>query len=121
MTSIAKFASNKLGVFICSVKFLSSEVSIYLYKCTTRFCLEYCCQDRVHAPSFYLDILDKLKKKISRTVDSSRAVPLEPLSHRRNVANLSLFFRYYFGRCLSELAQMVPLPHSRGRTIRYLI
>ena len=27
---------------------------------------------------------------------------------------LSLFDRYYFGRCSSELAQLVPLPFSRG-------
>ena len=27
----------------------------------------------------------------------------------------------YFGRCLSELAQRVPLPHSRGRSACYLI
>ena len=40
------------------------------------------------------------------------AVSLEPLAHRRNVASLSLFYRYYFGRCSSELAQLVPLPFS---------
>ena len=27
--------------------------------------------------------------------------------------------RYYFGRCSSELAQLVPLPCSRGRSTRY--
>ena len=36
-----------------------------------------------------------------------------------NVANLSLFYRYYFGRCLSELAQLVPLPYSHRRSTRY--
>ena len=44
---------------------------------------------------------------------------LEPLAHRRNVASLSLFYRYYFGRCSSELAQLVSLPFSRGRSTRY--
>ena len=44
---------------------------------------------------------------------------LEPLAHRRNVASLSLFYRYYFGRCSSELAQLVPLPYSPGRSTRY--
>ena len=44
---------------------------------------------------------------------------LEPLAHRQNVASLSLFYRYYFGRCSSELAQLVPLPYSRGRSTRY--
>ena len=46
-------------------------------------------------------------------------LPLEPLAHRRNVASLSLFYKYYFGRSSSELAQLVPLPYSRGRSTRY--
>ena len=49
----------------------------------------------------------------------SLAASLEPLAHRRNVASLSLFYRYYFGRCSSELARLVPLPYSRGRSTRY--
>ena len=40
-------------------------------------------------------------------------------THDRNVASLSLFYRYYFGRCSSELAQLVPLRFSRGRSTRY--
>ena len=43
----------------------------------------------------------------------------EPLAHRENVASLSLFYRYCFGRCSSELAQLVPLPFSRARSTRY--
>ena len=34
-------------------------------------------------------------------------------------SQLSLFYRYYFGRCSLELAQLVPLPFSRGRSTRY--
>ena len=48
-------------------------------------------------------------------VGPSLTASLEPLVHCRNVASLSLFYRYYFGRCLSELAVLVPLPYSRGR------
>ena len=47
------------------------------------------------------------------------AASLEPLAHHRNVASLSLFYRYYFGRCSSELAPLVPLPFSRGRSTCY--
>ena len=67
----------------------------------------------------YLDLLDKLQKQICRIVGPSLAASLEPLAHRRNVATLSLFYRYYFGRCSSEPAQLVPLPFSRGRSTRY--
>ena len=52
------------------------------------------------------------KKRICRTVGPSLAASLESLAHRRNVASLSLLYRYYFGRCSSEVAQLVPLPYS---------
>ena len=42
----------------------------------------------------------------------SLAACLEPLAHRQNIVSLSLFCSYYFGRCSSELAQLVPLPYS---------
>ena len=81
--------------------------------------MEYCCHVWADAPSYYLELLDKLQKRICRTVGPSLAASLEPLAHRRNVASLSLFYRYYFGRCFSELAQEVPLPFSRGRSTHY--
>ena len=106
--SIAKTASKKIGALIRSMKFLSPEVALYLYK-----------SNLAGAPSCYLDLLDKLQKRICRIVGPSLAASLEPLAHRPNVASLSLFYRYYFGRCSPELAQLVPLPFSRGRSTRY--
>ena len=53
------------------------------------------------------------------TVGPSLAASLEPMTHRRNVASLSLFYRYYFANFSFELAQLVPLPCSRGRSTRY--
>ena len=41
--SIAKTASKKIGVLIRSMKFLSPEVALYLYKSTIHPCMEYCC------------------------------------------------------------------------------
>ena len=117
--SIAKTASKKLGALIRSMKFLSPEVVLYLYKSTMQPCMEYCCNVCVGGPSCYLELLDKLQNTIDRTVCPSLAASLEPLAHRRNVASLSLFFRYYFGRCSSELAQLVPLPYYRGGSTRY--
>ena len=104
--SIAKTASKKIGALIRCIKFLSSEVALYLYKFNIRQCMEYCCHVWVGTPS-------------RRIVGPSLAASLEPLAHRRNVASLSFFFRYYFGRCSSELAQPVPLPFSRWRSTRY--
>ena len=117
--SIAKTTSKKIGALIRSMKFLSPDVALNLYKSTIRPCMEYCCHILAGAPSCYLDLLDKLQKRICRIVGTSLAASLEPLTHRQNVVGLSLFYRYYFGRCSSELAQLVPLPFSRRRYTRY--
>ena len=117
--SIAKTASKKIGALIRSMKFLPPELALYLYKSTIRPCMEYCCHVWAGDPSCYLDVLDKLQKRICRIVGSSLAASLEPLPHRGNVASLKLFYRYYFGRCSSELAQLVPLLFSRGRSTCY--
>ena len=69
--------------------------------------MEYYCHVWAGAPSCYLELLDKLQKQICRTVGPSLAASLEPLA--QNVASLSLFYRYYFGRGSSELARLVPL------------
>ena len=117
--SIAKTASKKIGALIRSMKFLSPEVALHLYKSTMHPCMEYCCHVWAGAPSCYLDLLDKLQKQIYRIVGPSLAASLEPLAHRQNVASLSLFCWYYFGRCSSELAELVPLLFSQGRSTCY--
>ena len=71
----------------------------------------------VSAPSCHLELSDKLQRPICRTVGSSLVTCLEPLAHRRNVA--SVFYWYYFCKCLSELAQLVPLPYFQGRSAGY--
>ena len=47
---IAKTVSKKIGALIHSMKFLSPEVTLYLYKSTIQPCLEYCCYVWVGAP-----------------------------------------------------------------------
>ena len=92
---------------------------MYLFESTIRPCMEYCCHVWAGDPSCYLELLEELQKRICRTSGPSLAASLEFLAHRRNVASLSLFYRYYFSRCSSELAQLVPLSFSRGRSTRY--
>ena len=118
---IAKAAPKKNGALICSMKFLSPEVAQYLYKSTICPCMEYCCHVWAGgAPSCYLGLLDKLQKRICSTVGPSLAASLEPLAHCGKVASLILFCRYCFGRCFSELVQLVPaLPFSQGRSTCY--
>ena len=92
---------------------------MYLFKSTIRPCMEYCCHVWAGDPSCYLELSEELQKRICRTSGPSLAASLEFLAHRRNVASLSLFYRYYFSRCSSELTQLVPLSFSRGRSTRY--
>ena len=88
--SNAKTASKKIRALIRSVKFLSPEVALYLYKSTIRPCMEYCCRIRAGAPSCFLELLDKLQKRICRAAGSSLAVSLQLLAYRQNIASLSL-------------------------------
>ena len=81
--------------------------------------MEHRCHVWAGAPSCYLEMLDKPQTRICRSVGPSLAASLEPLAHRRNLASLSLFCRYYCGRCSSELARLFPLPYSGGRSTRY--
>ena len=72
----------------------SPEVALYLCKSTICPCMEYCCHVWAGAPSCYLDLLDKLQKRICRIIGPSLTASLEPLAHCRNLASLSLFYRY---------------------------
>ena len=115
----AETASKKTGALIRSMRFLSPEVALYLYKSTICPCMEYCCHVWAGAPSWSLELLGKLQKRIHRIFVPSLAFSLEPMAHHWNVTSLGLFYRYYLGRCSSELAQRVPLPFSWGRPTRY--
>ena len=108
--------SKKIEALIRFMRFFSREFALHLYKSTIRPCVEYCCHIWAGAPSCYLGLLDKLQKRIYRTVCPLLAASLEPLVHRRNLVSLSLFCRYYFSRCFSQL---VPLPFCRGRSTCY--
>ena len=121
---IAKTGPRKIRTLIRLMKFLSPEVALYLFKSTIWPCMQYCCHIWAGAPSCYLELFDKLLnnkllKQICRTVGLSLAASFETLAHHQNVASLSHFYRYYFGRSSSELAQLNPLPYSHGKATGY--
>ena len=84
IVSVAKTVSKKIGALIHSMKFLSPDVALYLYKSTIQPCMEYCCHVWAGAPSCYLELLDKLQKRICRTVGPSLTV------HCSNHSNLEM-------------------------------
>ena len=81
--------------------------------------MECCYHAWAGSHSFYFELLDKLQKQICSNIGLSLATSLEPLAHHRNVLSLSLLYSCCFGRCSSELAELVPLPYSLGRSTRY--
>ena len=58
---IAKTASKKIGTLVRSMKFLSPEVPLYLYKSTICPRIVYYCHILAGDPSCYLEMLDKLQ------------------------------------------------------------
>ena len=118
LSLLLKIPSRKLEVlFILSSFFLTRFLFISVN--LTWPCMEYCSQIWLGAPSYYSDIIDKLQKRVCRTVGLTRTVFLESLGHQRNVASSIFFCWYYFGICSSELAELVPLPFSVRRYMHY--
>ena len=67
-----------------------SWVALHLYKSTICPCMEYYCHVWTGAPSCFLELLDKLRKRICRTVAPSLAASLETLTHCQNVAFIGI-------------------------------
>ena len=101
------------------MRFFSPEVALYLYKSTEEILLAILLSCLANASSCYLNVLGKLQKWVCRTVGPSFAFSLEPLAHCWNLPSLSLFCGYCFGRSSSELAELVPLLHSHGKSTKY--
>ena len=105
--SIAKGASRKVGSLYRAQCFLTPESILYLYKSTFRPYMEYCSHIWGGDPrSHELDLLDWLEKRVVILVGSGHSSDLQALSHRRDVASLSLFYKYYYGKCGSHTSQM---------------
>ena len=69
---------------------------------------------RIHLLLASSDMLDKLQKWVFRAVDPARAASLKLWVDGRNVAAPSLFYRHYFGKYSSKLAELASLPYYLG-------
>ena len=117
IVQIAKSASKKLGVLFRCKQYFNSDQLFKLYTGFIRPCLEYC--SHICGSSPYTSLLDRIESKAIRLIgDPSLTSTLDPLSLRRKVASLSLFYRYYFGHCSDELATCIPPPMARPRSTR---
>ena len=109
IVQIAKSASKKLGVLFRCKQYFNAAQLFKLYTGFIRPCLEY--YSHIWGSSPYTSLLYRIESKAIRLIgDPSLTSTLDPLSLRRKVASLSLFYRYYFGHCSDELATCNPPP-----------
>nr|CAH7736027.1 unnamed protein product [Callosobruchus chinensis] len=88
VSSIATAAGKKLGYLFRARKYFSPSNLLTLYKAQIRPSLEYC-------------------SHIWGAGDPALTCHLQPLSHRRAVGDLSLFYRYSNGFCSSGLTSII--------------
>ena len=83
--------------------------------------MEYCCQVWAGAPSYFLELLNKLQKRICRTVGPSLAASFEPLAHCQNVASLSLFIGITLEDVLQNWLNLFQFLFLKGGLVAILI
>nr|CAH7717540.1 unnamed protein product [Callosobruchus chinensis] len=108
VSSIATAAGKKLGYRFRARKYFSPSNFLTLYKAQIRPSLEYCSHIWGLLPTT-LSILDAVQRSAIRLIgDPALTCHLQPLSHRRAVGDLPLFYRYSNGSSSSELTSIVP-------------
>ena len=66
-----------------------------------------------------LNLLDRVQSKAIRLINNPNLTnSLQSLSYRRTVADLSIFYRCFHGRCSQEIKNIVPDPVRRVRITR---
>ena len=117
--STATHASQKLGFLSRARGFFSPSQLLTIYKCQIRPSLEYCSHIWGGAPRSSLHLLDKAQSKAVRLINNpSLTRSLQSLSHRRLVADLSIFYRYFRGHCSLEIKSIIPDPLKHVRPTR---
>ena len=101
------------GILFWCKQYFNSAQWFKFYTGFIRPCLEYC-------SSPHTSLLDRVESKdIRLNGGPSLTSTLDPLSLRRKVASLSLFYRYFFGHCSDELAACIPPPMARPHSTRW--
>ena len=99
INSIAKHASEKLG-FLSRARGYFSPHLLAIYKSQIHPSLEHCSHVWGGAPKSSLHLLDRVQSKAISLINNLNLTnSLQSLSHRRIVADLSIFYRYFHGHC----------------------
>ena len=116
---VARDAARMVGSFYRSKKFLTPSALLYLYKSQIRPRMEYCCHLWDGSSQHSLSSLDRIQNRMHGLVGDELFASLQTLSHRRNVASLALFYRYFHGKCSDELHSLVPKERLFLRSTRF--
>ena len=113
--SIAKHASQKLGFLSRARGFFSPSQLLTMYKSQIRPSLEYCPHVWGGASRPSLNLLGKVQSKAIRLINKpSLTKSLQSLSHRRLVADLSTFHRFFQGHGSLEIKNIIPDPPEQA-------
>ena len=113
-------ASKKMGLFYKTWHFCNSNKLSTIYKSNIRSQMKYCSPLWDGAGHVVFGRLDRLQN-CAITLINDRRVTNDIPSLRKNVAFLSLLYRYFHGPCSGELHDMVPSPLACPRVTRGLI
>nr|CAH7735177.1 unnamed protein product [Callosobruchus chinensis] len=109
VSSIATAAGKKLGYLIRARKYLLPFNLLTFYKTQIRPSLEYCSHIWGDAAPTILFIIDAVQRRAIRLIgDPALTCHFQPLSRRRAVGGLLLFYRYLNGFCSSQLTSIIP-------------
>lgn len=117
--SIAKKAAQKLGLLYRAKHYFSDEQMSVIYCGHVRPQMEYCCHLWSGGAGVSLRSLDSIQNRAIKTISNPSITDKYPsLKHRRNVASLSLFYRYFNQQCSEELSSIIPPPRTHTRHTR---
>ena len=117
-TGAKRTKTTTLFINILCKKFSPPQL-LTIYKSQIRPSLEYCSHIWGGAPKSSLHLLDRVHSKAIRLVNNPNFTnSLQPPSHRRLVADLSISYRYFHGHCSQEIKNVIPDPVRRVRATR---
>jgi hypothetical protein len=109
----------KLGFLNRCRRFFKSHQILQIYKTFIRPCIEYCCQVWGGASGTTLQLLDRVQRRAIKIIRNPKLTQdLDSLQHRRDVAELCVFYRCIHGKCSAELLEKIPPFVTPGRVTR---
>ena len=114
INSIVKHASQKHGFLSGVHGYFSPSQLLTIYKSHICPSLGYCSHVLGGAPKSYLHLLDKFRTKAIHLINNRNLTnSLQPLSHCRLDADLSIFYRYFHEHCSQEINNIIIDPARR--------